>query len=97
MQDILNITGTFDAAKFNRIFDEDTIKLTKLNLEKQELSEDEFENEDSIVDSNEFENLPPKPVDRNSFEEELKKRTMTFKPISKWFLIQLVNSSTGRN
>lgn len=84
IKEILKITGTFDAELFNKKFDEDSLKLTN--------QADEVESTDEGIDISSIYDLEL-PVSENSVKKMLDSRTKTERPISSWFLRQLLNSS----
>ena len=84
IREILNITGTFDAELFKQKFDEDSLKLTNQG--------DEAETTDEGIDISPIYDVEF-PVSVNSVKKKLGSRTKTERPISSWFLRQLLNSS----
>ena len=84
IKEILEVTGTFDAELFNKKFDEDSLKLTS--------QADEAESTDEGIDISSIYDLEL-PVSETSVKKMLDSRTKTEKPISSWFLRQLLNSS----
>ena len=84
IKEILEVTGTFDAELFNKKFDEDSLKLTS--------QADEAESTDEGIDISSIYDLEL-PVSETSVKKMLDSRTKTEKPISSWFLRQLLHSS----
>ena len=76
--------GTFDAELFKKKFDEDSLKLTN--------QLDEAETTDEGIDISPIHDVEF-PVSVNSVKKKLDSRTKTERPISSWFLRQLLNSS----
>ena len=87
LTDILSVTGTFDVERFNKGFEEDTLRL----LEEQERERKHIENlREAFEQEEEVEDVPPIPLEQEKFQEAIKKRTMIHKPISTWFSRQLI-------
>ena len=82
IKEILKITGTFDGEQFKRKFDEDSLKIKNLREELE--SPDEGIDVTSIYDVE-------RPVTENSVKKILDSRTKTERPISFWFLRELLN------
>ena len=81
IKEILSVTGTFDAEQFKKKFDEDSSKIAYQG--------DEVESSDEGIDIFSIYDVEI-PVSENSVRQMLESRTKTEKPISLWFLRQLL-------
>ena len=85
IRDILKVTGTFDAKKFNKLFEEDTIKLCKQQIQDGLKRRLESQSEAASVNR-----VVSVPVSSTSVTRLLTSRRAVNKPMSEWFLKQLL-------
>ena len=85
IRDILKVTGTFDAKKFNKLFEEDTIKLCKQQIQDGLKRRLESQSEAASV-----KRVVSVPVSSTYVTRLLTSRRAVNKPMSEWFLKQLL-------
>lgn len=85
IRDILKVTGTFDAKKFNKLFEEDTIKLCKQQI--QDGLKRRLESQSEVASVN---RVVSAPVSSSFVTKLLRSRRAVNKPMSEWFLKQLL-------